>query len=63
MTIDMHAHLVPPSVLDDLDKEPSRYGVHLEEAAAGGRVTIVNREGQVADSISIGTVHGRSSLA
>ena len=37
MTIDMHAHLVPPSVLDDLDKEPSRYGVHLEEAAAGGR--------------------------
>ena len=37
MTIDMHAHLVPPIVLDDLEKEPSRYGVHLVEAAAGGR--------------------------
>ncbi len=37
MTIDMHAHLVPPSVLDDLEKEPLRYGVHLEAAAAGGR--------------------------
>ena len=37
MTIDMHAHLVPPAVLEALEKEPSRYGVHLKEAAAGGR--------------------------
>ena len=35
MTIDMHAHLVPPIVLEDLEKEPSRYGVHLEQAAGG----------------------------
>ena len=36
MTIDMHAHLVPPKVLEVLEQEPDRYGVHLEEAPVGG---------------------------
>ena len=37
MRVDMHAHHVPPAVLDMVEQAPSRYGVHLEDAAAGGR--------------------------
>lgn len=35
--IDMHAHLVPPTVLTAVEEHASRYGVHLEEATAGGK--------------------------
>jgi aminocarboxymuconate-semialdehyde decarboxylase len=37
MRIDMHAHYVPPRILAALEQEPTRYGVRLQEAAAGGR--------------------------
>jgi aminocarboxymuconate-semialdehyde decarboxylase len=37
MSIDMHAHYVPPKILSALEQEPSRYGARLEEAAGGGR--------------------------
>ena len=37
MRIDVHAHYVPPRVLTLLEQDSSPYGVHLEEAAAGGQ--------------------------
>ncbi len=37
MHIDMHAHYVPPRILETLERHPSAYGVRLEEAAAGGQ--------------------------
>jgi hypothetical protein len=37
MRIDMHAHYVPPRILTALEQDASRYGVRLEDAAAGGR--------------------------
>ncbi|MBI3326454.1 MAG: hypothetical protein HYZ81_07115, partial [Nitrospinae bacterium] len=42
MHIDMHAHYVPPRVLTLLEQNPSAYGVHLEQAAAGGRCVHFN---------------------
>src|SRR5688500_8632594 len=35
MAIDMHAHYVPPKILSVLEREPSRYGLRLEEAGGG----------------------------
>lgn len=37
MPIDMHAHFVPPRVLAVLEHDASPYGVHLRDAAGGGR--------------------------
>ena len=37
MRIDMHAHYVPPRVLEVLEQNPTAYGVRLQEAALGGR--------------------------
>ena len=37
MRVDMHAHYVPPRVLEALERDPTPYGVRLEEAAAGMR--------------------------
>ena len=37
MSIDVHAHYVPPRVLRLLEESPTTYGAHLEEAAAGSR--------------------------
>ena len=37
MRIDMHAHYVPPSVLETLEKDSSYYGAHLEESTQGGQ--------------------------
>jgi aminocarboxymuconate-semialdehyde decarboxylase len=37
MRIDMHAHYVPPKALEAIEQDPTLYGVHLEEAATGGR--------------------------
>ena len=37
MRIDMHAHYVPPSVVETLDKDSSYYGAHMEKSAQGGQ--------------------------
>jgi hypothetical protein len=37
MRIDMHAHYVPPRILQTLERHPTSYGVRLEDAAAGTR--------------------------
>ncbi len=42
MRVDMHAHYVPPKVLERLEQDPAGFGVHLEEAAAGGRCAHFN---------------------
>jgi aminocarboxymuconate-semialdehyde decarboxylase len=42
MRIDMHAHYVPPKVLSTLERDASPYGVHLEQAAAGGTCACFN---------------------
>ena len=38
MPIDMHAHYVPPKALAAIERDASSYGVHLEQAAAGGEI-------------------------
>jgi aminocarboxymuconate-semialdehyde decarboxylase len=42
MRIDMHAHFVPPKVLETIERDGSSYGVHLETAAAGGTCACFN---------------------
>lgn len=42
MRIDMHAHYVPPAVLQTIERDASSYGVHLEEAAGGGSCACFN---------------------
>jgi aminocarboxymuconate-semialdehyde decarboxylase len=42
MHIDMHAHYVPPRILEVLEQNPAPYGAHLEEAAAGSRCVCFN---------------------
>src|SRR6266511_5272957 len=37
MPIDMHAHYVPARIWTSVEQDASPYGVHLAEAAAGGR--------------------------
>jgi aminocarboxymuconate-semialdehyde decarboxylase len=42
MRIDMHAHYVPPQALAAIERDASAYGVHLEQAAAGGTCACFN---------------------
>jgi aminocarboxymuconate-semialdehyde decarboxylase len=42
MRIDMHAHYVPPKALEAIEQEAASYGLHLEEAASGGRCACFN---------------------
>jgi aminocarboxymuconate-semialdehyde decarboxylase len=42
MRIDMHAHYVPPAVLQTIERDAASYGVHLEEAAGGGTCACFN---------------------
>lgn len=42
MRIDMHAHYVPPRALQTIERDASSYGVHLEEAVAGGTCACFN---------------------
>ena len=42
MRVDVHAHYVPPRVLEILDKNPGRYGAHMEESSQGGRCVCYN---------------------
>ena len=42
MPVDIHAHYVPPKILDALDQNPSHYGAHLEAAPGGARCLCFN---------------------
>ena len=42
MPVDIHAHYVPPKILDALDQDPSHYGAHLEAAPGGARCLCFN---------------------
>ena len=42
MRIDMHAHYVPPKVVEAIERDATSYGIHLEEAANGARCACFN---------------------
>jgi aminocarboxymuconate-semialdehyde decarboxylase len=42
MRIDMHAHYVPPKALEAIERDATSYGIHLEDAANGGRCACFN---------------------
>jgi aminocarboxymuconate-semialdehyde decarboxylase len=42
MRIDMHAHYVPPKVVEAIERDATSYGIHLEEAVNGARCACFN---------------------